>query len=298
MSGRKKLVTIAGAVVLVGAVLGASIVYRPWPIWPRVATTTSRSATTTTSGGGPPAAGTGGPWKLVFDSEFNGSSLDTSQWSTGAWGASGITVANNDAEQDCYDPAQVSVTNGALNVTAIAKAETCSWMGTRPYATGSVTTDGKFSFTYGYMEAQIWLPSGPDGIADWPAFWAVGEKDSDADGEIDVIEGLGGQTCAHFISLAGGRGHGACATGTFTSGWHTFAADWEPGSVTFYYDGTEIYSDTLGITSAPMFLVIDLALSTAITRPNTVPATMRVHYVRVWQHWAMTRSTAAGPLRS
>jgi beta-glucanase (GH16 family) len=216
----------------------------------------------------------------VFDSEFNGSSLDTSQWSTGFFG-SGITVAANGFEQQCYDPAQVSVASGALDLTAVAKAETCGGV-TQPYASGMVMTYGKFSFTYGYMEARIWLPSGPDGIADWPAFWALGKQYSDAEGEIDILEGINGLACAHFHNSAGGPG--TCVTRTFTGGWHTFAVDWEPGSVTYYYDGTDIWSDSSGITSAPMYLIINLALSTAITPADTAPATMKVDYVRVWQH--------------
>ncbi len=216
------------------------------------------------------------PWNLVFDSEFNGSSLDTSQWSTG-WLGSGITQPVNSYEQECYDPAQVSVANGELDLTAIAEAETCGGV-TRPYASGIVTTDGLFSFTYGYMEARIWLP-GSGEIADWPAFWAVGQN-SPPDGEIDLVEGRNGLACAHFHNSAGALG--TCESGTFTGGWHTFAADWEPGSITFYYDGTEIYEDTSGITSAPMYLILNLALDGSPS--NTVPATMRVDYVRIWQH--------------
>jgi beta-glucanase (GH16 family) len=223
-----------------------------------------------------PVGGAAGPWNLVFDSGFNGPSLDTSQWSTGFFG-SGITQPDNSFEQECYDPAQVSVANGELDLTAIAKAENCGGV-TRPYASGIVTTNGKFSFTYGYMEARIWLP-GSGNIADWPAFWAVGQN-WPTDGEIDVLEGLGGQACAHFHNSAGQRG--LCVGGTFTGGWHTFAANWQPGSITCYYDGTKIWQDVSGVTSAPMYLILDLALDGSPS--NTVPATMRVDYVRVWQH--------------
>jgi beta-glucanase (GH16 family) len=227
-----------------------------------------------------PVGNVAGPWTLAFDSEFNGTSLDTSQWSTGAWGAAGITAGEGTLEQECYDPAQVSVTNGALDLAAIANPETCGGV-TQPYASGSVTTLGHFDFTYGYMEARIWLPGSGSSIADWPAFW-TSSYDWPTTGEIDVLEGIGGQACAHFHNAAGGPG--TCITGAYPGGWHTFAADWEPGSVTYYYDGTEVWNDTSGITSAPMYLVLNLALSTAITSPDTAPATMQVDYVRVWQH--------------
>jgi beta-glucanase (GH16 family) len=228
------------------------------------------------SGSAQPVGGGPGPWNLTLDSEFNGSSLDPSQWSTG-WFGSGITQPVNGSEQECYDPAQVSVANGELDLTAIAKVEDCGGVA-RAYASGIVTTDGTFSFTYGYMEARIWLP-GSGIIADWPAFWADGQN-WPTDGEIDVLEGIDGQACAHFHNPAGGPG--TCASGNFAGGWQTFAADWEPGSVTFYYDGTEVWQDSSGITSAPMYLILNLALDGSPS--NTVPATMRVDYVRVWQH--------------
>ena len=247
-------------------------------VFPTFATTPAATAPTTTSGAAQPLGRVAGPWNLAFDSEFNGSSLDTSQWSTG-WFGSGITTGASSSEQQCYDPSQVSVTGGVLNLSAVARAVTCG--GTvHPYASGMVTTDGKFSFTYGYMEARIWMP-GNGSIADWPAFWADGQN-WPTNGEIDTLEGLGGQACAHFHNPAGGPG--ACAAGNYSGGWHTFAADWEPGSVTFYYDGTQIWNDTSGITSAPMYLILNLALSPAITSPNTAPATTQVDYVRVWQH--------------
>jgi beta-glucanase (GH16 family) len=237
--------------------------------------TKSTPTPTPTPTSGPVGAG---PWNMAFDSEFNGSSLDTSQWSTG-WFGSGITTGVSSSEQQCYDPSQVSVTSGALVLSAVARAETCGGS-VHPYASGMVTTDGNFSFTYGYMEARIWMP-GSGSIADWPAFWADGQN-WPTNGEIDTVEGLGGQACAHFHNPAGGPG--ACAAGNYSGGWHTFAADWEPGSLTFYYDGTPVWTDTSGITSAPMYLILNLALSSAITSPNTAPAAMLVDYVRVWQH--------------
>jgi beta-glucanase (GH16 family) len=226
-----------------------------------------------------PVGPTAGSWgSLTFDSEFNGPSLDTSQWSTG-WFGSGITKWVNSNEQDCYDPAQVGVSDGALNLTAVARAESCGGL-TQPFASGIVTTDGKFSFTYGYMEARIWMP-GSSRVTDWPAFWADGQS-WPADGELDAVEGLGGAACAHFHSPAGGPG--ACASGGYGGAWHTFAADWEPGSVTYYYDGTKIWTDISGITSAPMYLILNLAVSSSVSAPTVAPATMRVDYVRVWQH--------------
>ena len=70
-------------------------------------------------------------------------------------------------------------------------------------------------------------------------------------------------------------------SGDFT-GWHTYAADWQPGVVTYYYDGTEVGQITTGITSSPMYLILNDAVGGAGGQVVT-PSTMQVDYVRVWQ---------------
>ena len=236
---------------------------------------------------GPPVpVGVPGRWKLIFDDEFDGTSLDTAKWSTG-WLSSGITGPVNDNEKECYDPSQVSVGGGSLSLEMIAKIESCGSNDPR-FTSGLVNTDGKFSYTYGLLEARVWLPAAnenPGRVANWPGVWTDGQ-DWPYDGENDIAEGLGGRICAHFHSAVDNAGLGAgggngCSYATYAGGWHTFAADWEPGSVTYYYDGTSIGSLTTGVTSAPMFIVLSYAAGQAYLQ---APATMKVDYVRVWQH--------------
>jgi len=248
-----------------------------------VTTTTVAPTTTTVDSGTPqPVGNVAGTWNLSFDSEFNSSALDSSQWSTG-WFGSGITKGINGAEIECMDPSQVSVANGELNLTSIQKSETCGGV-TQPYTSGMVTTNGHYSFTYGYAEARIWMP-GTSSIAEWPAFWADGQN-WPADGENDIVEGLSnGLAQAHFhyqnASGAAAQDGPLTGSGSYTGGWHTFGADWEPGSVTYYYDGVKIGSFTTGVTTSPMYLILDLAVSAGEGVPS---ATMHVDYVRVWQH--------------
>jgi beta-glucanase (GH16 family) len=229
----------------------------------------------------PVPTGVRGDWKLAFDDEFSGTSLDTAKWSTG-WYGSGITAPVNSGEKECYDPAQVSEGGGTLGLTLIRKSEDCG-ISDPVYATGLVSTQGKFSFTYGFIEARVWLPAingDPGAVANWPAVWTDGQSWPE-DGEIDIAEGLGGKVCAHFHGPADPSGvRVGCPSGSYAGGWHTFAVDWEPGIVTYYYDGVDTGSVTSGITSAPMFLVISYGTA---SRPQA-PDTMRVDYMRVWQH--------------
>jgi hypothetical protein len=237
-----------------------------------------------------------GSWHLIFDDDFAGSSLDPT-WSTG-WFGSGITGGIGGApEPECYDPSHVVQAHGELAIRFTKQTESCDGR-SHPYTTGIVTTNGNFSFTYGYIEFRAWLPTTSDGqVADWPDLWTDGQH-WPADGEIDVAEGLGGSACAHWHGPTdNGNGFGAgggsgCPAGTFTGGWHTFGADWEPGIVTWYYDGTEIGcvassgSECAGanstITGSPMYLILSLGSNPADT--ITAPTSLRVAYVRVWQH--------------
>ena len=216
-----------------------------------------------------------GRWTSVFDDEFNGDSLDTADWSTG-WLAPGITEPVGPTERECYDPAQVSVSGGYLHLAAVRRTEECGGR-SHPYASGMVNTDGLHEFTQGAFEARIYLPAAPDGgVADWPAFWTDGQN-WPTDGEMDVMEGLSGLTCFHYHSSAGAPG--ACAdTGP---GWHTFGAEWEGDTVTYYYDGRDVGSTRTSGTDAPQYLVLNNAVG-AVGGVNQADD-MLVDYVRVWK---------------
>jgi beta-glucanase (GH16 family) len=243
------------------------------------ATPASTAAPTGSSSSNPGPAGIPGTWSMIFDDEFDSHALDASKWSTG-WFGPGITRGPSTSEQECYDPSQVSVSDGALDLSAAAQTETCAGI-SQSFTSGLISTNDKFQFTYGAMEARIWMPGSGTSIADWPAFWADGQ-DWPADGEIDVVEGLSGSPCFHF-EYPGNNPGGCSAIAGAASGWHTYAADWEPGIVTFYYDGRVVGRVTSGVTAAPMYLILNLALASHWGL-ITAPASMKVDYVRVWQH--------------
>lgn len=226
--------------------------------------------------GGP--KGAPGAWTVVFDDEFTGSTLDTSKWSTG-WFGTGITGPVGASEPAYYDPARVTVSGGNLRINLIDSPQTVGGV-SRRYGTGLVSTNGKFEFTYGALEARMYLPPGGDGKpVNWPSFWADGHN-WPTTGELDVMEAIDGVTSSHFHSDAGGPGFNV--SGSF-GGWHTFGAVWASGIVTYFYDGVNVGSITLGITGAPMYLI--LGFGPAYTPANTVPnTTLLVDYVRVWQH--------------
>jgi beta-glucanase (GH16 family) len=234
------------------------------------------------AGGGarpPSPVGIAGRWKLILDDEFAGPSLRSTLWSPSRFaGGSGIAAGFGAADLECFDSSQVHVTAEGLALRLTARRSTCAGR-SRPYASAVVSSAGKWSYTYGFVEVRAWLPGGR-AIDDWPAIWAVGSV-WPRDGELDIVEGLGGRACWHFHNLTGSPG--GCARRMLASGWHTFGADWEAGSVTWYYDGRRVGELRAGVTDAPMSLIIDLAAGGNDPGPLIAPAVLRVRYVRVWQ---------------
>jgi len=221
--------------------------------------------------------GVPGAWRLTWSDEFAGRRLNRSKWSTG-WFGSGVTRPINSTEISAYGPRQVAVGGGTLSLTATSSTQIVN--GTRyPYTSGLVSTHGKFGFRYGVVEARIYLPGSGGRVANWPAFWADGMGTWPSTGELDVMEGLRGQAAYHFHSPVGGPG--ADVAGNFT-GWHTYAADWQPGIVTYYYDGHRVGSIHAGITHSPMYLILNYGLDNTHGGAIRTPDAMKVDYVRVW----------------
>jgi len=178
---------------------------------PTTTTPTTTNPTTTTPSSTPEPIGIPGNWNLTLDSEFNGPSLDTSIWHTG-WFGSGVTDPTNSYEEDCYSPSNVTFPgDGTMHLNVTATPSTCGGE-TRPYTGSLVSTNpddgagGGFQFTYGVVEARVYLPADGNQIANWPAVWTDGQV-WPQDGEDDLLEGLGGQACYHFHDPLGGPGN-------------------------------------------------------------------------------------------
>ena len=192
-------------------------------------------------------------WKLTFDEEFNGTAIDTATWNTSWFGAPGaVSPPVNSEEIAALDPKLVSVSGGYLHLGVSASPVTVNGK-TYQYRGSLVNTNGNFEQAYGYFEARMYLDGANGKISNWPAFWTDGQS-WPTDGEMDIMEGLGGTAAWHFHSTAGGFG---TYTNKDFTGWHTFAALWEPGKVSYYYDNELIGTITSGITGAPQYLILN-----------------------------------------
>ncbi len=118
---------------------------------------------------GPPP----GNWKLTLDDEFNGTALDPKVWVTGYHFTD---IINN--EEQAYVPENVSVANGICTIKVEKRqAKNTDMDGNtgalKEYASGAITTMGKWTQTYGYWEARVKMTSGP---GTWPAYWLLTDR--------------------------------------------------------------------------------------------------------------------------
>ncbi|RAG80298.1 hypothetical protein DN069_38905, partial [Streptacidiphilus pinicola] len=256
-----------------------------------------RAAVAGCSSGGPgPQPAAAGPWHLVFQDEFTGSSLNPAHWVTCYdWNANGCTNAGNH-ELEWYLPGQVSVGGGAARLTATRQATTGSDGHTYAWTSGMISTGRtswdatpKFTFTRGYVAAGVEVPA-QGGM--FPAFWLM-PASRVSPPELDVAEFLG---TAHHVQMTvhwkGASGKDTYQFGTygpqdFSAGYHVFALDWEANSLTWLVDGVARYwvTDTSKIPKVPMEILFDLAVGLPVHPPSSVnSAQMKVEWVRVWQH--------------
>ena len=238
-----------------------------------------------------------GPWHLVFSDDFDGSRLNDDNWVTCYdWNDDGCTNAGH-RELEWYLPGQVSVDNGALVLSAAKQPTYGSDQKTHSWTSGMVSTGRNswygsthYTITYGYIAAAIQIPA-EHGM--FPAFWLMPAAAKTTPPEIDIFEGTSNpetaQMTLHWLTSAGKDVHSANQYGPvdYPAGYHVFAVDWEPTSITWYIDGVEHYrvTDNSRIPRVAMEILLDLAVGWPKSPPADITsAQMKVDWVRAWQH--------------
>lgn len=236
--------------------------------------------------------------QLVFAEEFEGDQLDTTKWHTCHWwNNNGCTIITND-ELEWYQPEQVSVTGGHLNLT-VERRDIDGTNGNHyEFVSGMVSSGPEvfqgpslFSFTYGTVEARVLAPRG-DGH--WAAVWLLAASSSHVP-EIDIVEIVGNDPNGMIISFRPvGESSGRMTDQVRLSdeelgdGWVDVRVDWSPGSIVWSINGLErarVEGDH--VPDEPMYVIANLAEGGTVPGPPTAetvfPASFLVDYIRVWQ---------------
>ena len=195
----------------------------------------SGSGSTSGSGTAPNPATSDNGWQLVWQDEFEGTSLDTvNNWSTNDMylrdeedrGATACFGGGN-GEAQCYTsrPDNISISQGNLELIALIENYTATnnygEPATRDYTSGRIHTRFKQDFKYGRVEARIKLPTGQ---GTFPAFWMLPTDNTYGfwpnSGEIDIMEnGSGGPSIGGAIHYLNPQSNS-----------HTYQTQWVPAS--------------------------------------------------------------------
>jgi len=226
-------------------------------------------------------------YQQVWADEFNGTAVNTSNWQFenggGGWG-------NN--EKQYYQPANTTVANGVLTITARKQA-----MGGLPYTSSRLKTQGLREFKYGRVEARIKTPLG-QGL--WPAFWMLGSNLNTvgwpACGEIDVLEQINTDSRCYGTVHWDSNGHAEYGGNIATAAnvYHVYSIEWTPSYIRWFVDGTKYHEINIANNAGgteefqrPFFLLLNLAVAGnwpgQTVDESKLPASLSVDYVRVYQ---------------
>ncbi|MCX6398964.1 MAG: glycoside hydrolase family 16 protein [Propionibacteriales bacterium] len=254
-----------------------------------------------------PKRGDGSYYACSFHDDFDGTALDTDKWLVQETWYSGMTSGN----RDCYvnDADTIAVDSGTLRVTARRQLETftCS----SPFGAfettstaGTVTTRDRFGQAYGRFEFRAKLPVDPGVPGAHSALWLYPQAHTygawPLSGEIDVAEWWSARPAnvypsVHYSGEVPLQSTGTnCAVPTASSAFHTYAVEWTPERMQFFYDDKLCFShvwNPLGLSrpqpfDKPFNLVVTQVWGNLWNAPNdqtAASATIEVDWVRAWQ---------------
>ncbi|MEZ6190640.1 MAG: glycoside hydrolase family 16 protein [Phycisphaerales bacterium] len=193
-------------------------------------------------------------WDLVWNDEFDGTSLNTTNWTP----LDRKDSFNN--EKQYYHPNQVTVSGGNLVITAIDVPRQG-----KAYQSGLITSNNLFG--PGRFEARMDLPTS-QGM--WPAFWLnPNQVQWPTGGEIDILENRGSQPYLVSSAYHWQTDPGPCCgqhqyvydeyTATeggqpvnFHDGFHTYAVEWDETTLRFFVDDN-LYQTVTETANRPIF---------------------------------------------
>jgi beta-glucanase (GH16 family) len=250
----------------------------------------------------------GSGWNLAWSDEFNGTSLNTGNWTTLTSNWDPVTNNCNFGTGELeYPRAQnVSVSNGKLILTAERTSDNPrdSRCGAASFYSGRIHTKGKVEKTYGKIVASIKVPSG---YGMWPAFWTLGANIQAVGwpkcGELDILEWNSNEptwmkSAVHWDANGNQAdwGTGASTGANLGDSFHVYEIEWSASTLIFRVDGKVANAQFNGPDTEfkqNHYIILNLAVGgnwygnpspSSIALPAGQKKTMEVEWVRWYQH--------------
>ena len=241
-------------------------------------------------------------WTMIWNDEFDGSSINTSKWEheVNGWGG-----GNNELQYYTDRPENSFIENGKLVIKALKETYTGE-DGTREYTSARLRTLNRGDWLYGRFDIMAKLPFG-QGL--WPAIWMLPTDWAyggwAASGEIDIMELLGHDPTRVYGTIHYGGAYPnntqsgssySLADASFSDEFHLFTLEWDTTEFRWYVDGEHYLTKNQWYTSnvpypAPFDRRFHLLLNVAVGgnwpgNPNQstlFPQFMYIDYVRIYR---------------
>jgi beta-glucanase (GH16 family) len=242
-------------------------------------------------------------WNIVWSDEFNGTSINTNNWTydlgnNGGWGNEELEYYTDSTNNAYVDG------NGLLHIVVLQQSTNGY-----DYTSARMLSQGLYNTpTYGRF---VWRAALPEGTGMWPALWMLGSDYPTVGwpgcGEIDVVENNGASPNFVQGSLHYGTSGEISDTAVYdlpggesTTNFHIYELDWQPDSISWSVDGVLYETQSVGAPfNAPFFFIMNVAVGgtyTADDGTNLTPAQinagtvfpqeMLVDYVRIYEQTA------------
>ena len=252
----------------------------------------------------------GKKWKMVWNDEFDGVTLDTTKWGYRLyyWQTRHETLTKDGASLDgkgnlllkVYEKdgkfysSTLQTGSMYLDQPGVRKGKN-----TEAWPIGKLETP-KFAHRFGYYEIRCKLPTKSEGW--WPAFWiqspCIGSTlDPGISGvEIDIMENFKRDEQTRSAVLWNGYGpygKGGCSCDNprpgISEGYHTFGLDWSGGDYIFYIDGKEHWRFNGPVSGIEEFILVSTECAgyregapSPLLKKENLPDYFIVDYVRVF----------------
>ncbi|HKT37087.1 MAG TPA: family 16 glycosylhydrolase [Ktedonobacterales bacterium] len=223
-------------------------------------------------------------WTLVWHDEFDGSTVDATKWNVVDSAPGGYHNDNLGDGLQAWTPQAVSVQGGMLRFTSSQQN-----VDGHSYASGALTTQGKYSFLYGRVDIRARVPKG-DGL--WPAIWTLPVRVNSASVatfETDILELLGQDPTTAYIaehSLGYPRSYCTYTGPDFSASFHIYSIEWSPGKIVWLVDGAQHCLITVGVPNEPMYLLMNTYVGGSWPGPpdrtSVFPQYTDFDYVRIY----------------